>query len=128
LSLFEVPVGQEAELQRCDGALDRHVDHVHHDPTALEVVELRRQNSGPFEVVEREDPLHPARPGETFSLLGYEPGAGGHDEDVVAEHRPVGQVHLLGFEIDALDRRLPEPTPGRRRRQRLRATRLGRLR
>ena len=32
----QVPVGQEAELQRCDRALDRHVDQVHDQPATVE--------------------------------------------------------------------------------------------
>ncbi len=35
-ALAEVPVGQEAELDRGDRALDRHVDDVHRDPAAVE--------------------------------------------------------------------------------------------
>ena len=35
-ALGEIPVGQEAELQRRDRALDRHVDHVDHELAAVE--------------------------------------------------------------------------------------------
>ena len=35
-ALAEVPVGEEAELERRDRALDRHVDHVHDEPAAVE--------------------------------------------------------------------------------------------
>ena len=95
-AFVEVPVGQEAELERRHRALDRHVDHVDDEPTALEAVELRRQRGGAVEVVEREDLLHPARPGQPLGLLRDEAGAGGDDQHVVVERRAVGQVHPLG--------------------------------
>ena len=34
--LAEVPVGEERELDRCNGTLDRHVDDVHDEPSAVE--------------------------------------------------------------------------------------------
>ena len=105
---MEVPVGQEAELERRHRALDGQVDHVDHDPSALEPLQRRRQRGGPFEVVEGEDPLHPARPRQTVGLLGDQAGAGGHHQHVVDERRPVRQVHPPGVDVDVPDRALVE--------------------
>ena len=84
-ALGEVPVGQEAELERRDRALDRHVDHVHHEPAAVEGGQRGGEGGGTFGCVEGEDLLHPARPGEALGLLGDQAGAGGDDQHVVGE-------------------------------------------
>ena len=99
----EVPVGEEAELQRCDRALDRQVDHVDHQPAAVEGGQRRFQPHRAVEVVEGVDPVAPARTGQSFGLLRHEPGAGRDHEDVVAEHGAVGQVHPVAVDVDALD-------------------------
>ena len=105
-ALAEVPVGQEAELERRHRALDRQVDHVDHDPAPLEPVERRGEGGGTVEVVEREDLLHPTRPRQPVGLLRNEAGAGGDDEDVVVERRPVSEMHPLGTDVDVVDGRL----------------------
>ena len=107
-ALVEVPVGQEAELERRHRALDGQIDHVDHDPSALEPLQRSRQRGSPFQVVEREDPLHPARPGQPLRLLGDQAGAGGHHQDVVEERRPVRQVHAPGLDVDVPDPALAE--------------------
>ena len=38
-ALAEVPVGEERELERCDRALDRHVDEVDDQPSSVEALE-----------------------------------------------------------------------------------------
>ncbi len=47
LLLAEVPVGQEAELEGSDWALDRHLDDVHDEATALEEFEPLRERRAP---------------------------------------------------------------------------------
>ena len=100
---MEVPVGQEAELQRRHRALDGHVDHVDDEPAAVERGQRRLQRGGTFGRVEGEDLLHPPGTREPFGLLGHEDGAGGDDEHVVAEHRPVLEVDLVGGDVDVVD-------------------------
>ena len=73
---------------------------------AVEPGQLGGEGGGAVEVVEGEDLLHPARSGQPFGLLGDEAGAGGDDEHVVVERRAVGQVHLLGVDVDVVDGRL----------------------
>ena len=45
-ALAQVPVGEERELERRDRALDRHVDEVHDEPAAVEVLERSLQRRG----------------------------------------------------------------------------------
>ena len=101
-SLAEVPVGEEAELQRCHGALDGHVDDADHEPTPVEPLEGIVQGDGSLGRVEGEHLLHPARAGKPFGLLRYQGCAGSDDEDVVVEPRPVTEPHSLGFEVDVV--------------------------
>jgi hypothetical protein len=62
-ALVEVPVGEEAELERRDRALDRHVDDVDDEPPAVEVLERLLERAAPSSVVEGEapSPSSPAR-------------------------------------------------------------------
>ena len=46
-ALAQVPVGQEAELERRDRALDRHVDRVDDEPAAVEAGAARRAAPSP---------------------------------------------------------------------------------
>ena len=110
-ALGEVPVGQEAELERGDRALDRHVDHVHDQPATIEGGERGTQGGGAFRCVKGEDLLHPPRAGETLGLFGHQSGAGGDDEDVVGEGGTAGEVHLVGLDVDMVDAGLDEPDP-----------------
>ena len=107
-ALGEVPVGQEAELERRDRALDRHVDHVDDEPATVERRQRGAERGRPFGRVEGEDVLHPSRTGETLGLLGHQPGAGGDDKHVVAERAAVGEVHLVGSDVDPVDGGLDE--------------------
>ena len=108
-ALGEVPVGEEAELERGDRALDRHVDHVDDEPTAVEGGQGGAERGRTFGGVEGEDLLHPARTGQALGLLGHQAGAGGDDEHVVGERGAVGEVHLVGLDVDAVDGGLDEP-------------------
>ena len=107
-ALGEVPVGQEAELQRRDRALDRHVDHVDDESAAGEALEREVQGRGALGGVEGEDRLAPAGAGQPLGLLGDQAGTGRHDQQVVVEGGPLGQVHPLGLEVDVVDGRLHE--------------------
>ena len=71
-ALVEVPVGEEAELERRDRALDRHVDDVDDHAAAVERGERRAERGRALEVVEGEDLLHPARAEQALGLLGDE--------------------------------------------------------
>ena len=107
--LAQIPVGEEAELERRDRALDRHVDEVHDEPAAVEVLERRGQRGRALEAVEREDRLVPARAGHALGLLREQAGAGGDDEDVVVEHRAVGEVDGTIAGLDPVDLGADEP-------------------
>ena len=103
----QVPVGEEAELERRDRALDRHLDRVDDEPAAVEARECVAQRRGALERVEVED----VRSFETLGLLGHQARAGGDDEHVVAEHAAVGQVDLIRGGLDAVDVGQPELDP-----------------
>ena len=51
--------------------------------------------------------IHPG-PEQALGLLGHQPGSGRDDEDVVAEGRTVAEVHLVGLDVDVVDRRFDE--------------------
>src|ERR1039458_5394039 len=51
-ALSQLPVGEEAELQRGHGTLDRHVDHVDHEPAPVELLQGTPQGAGTLERVE----------------------------------------------------------------------------
>ena len=105
--LGEVPVGEEAELEWRDRALDRHVDHVHDDAAAVEVGQCPFQRGGTLEAVEGEHLVHPSGTGQTLGFVGDEHGTSRDHEHVVAEDGAVGEVHLIAVEVDVVDGRDP---------------------
>lgn len=106
---MEVPVGQEAELERCDGTLDGHVGDIDDDPASIESCQRGPERARTFGCVEGEHLVHPPWSGQARRHLGNEGRAGGDDENVVTEQRPIGEVHLVRRDIDAVDLRLTEP-------------------
>ena len=107
-ALVEIRVGEEAELQRGDRALDRHVHHRNGPPAAIELGQRAPQRRRAVKRVEGEDPLHPARAGEAVGLLREQPGAGRDHQHVVWDGRPVGQQDLVPVQVDAVHSGLPE--------------------
>ena len=99
----EVVVGEEAELQRRDRALDRHVDDVDDQPAAVEPGQRPAQGLGALGGVEGEDVLLPARPGQPLGLLRQQPGAGRHDQDVVVQRVAGTEVHPVMLDVDVVD-------------------------
>ncbi len=99
----EVMVGQEAEFQRRDRALDRHVDDAHDQPAAGETVQGPAQGLGTLGGVEGEDVPQPARPGQPVGLFGQQLRAGGHDQDVVFQRGPALEVNPVVIGVDAVD-------------------------
>ena len=102
-ALAEVPVGEEGELERRDRALDRHVDEVHDEATAVEALERSLQRLGALGAVEGEHALVPARVGQALGLLRLQAHAGRDDEHVVREHRAVVEQHLVALDPHLLD-------------------------
>ncbi len=98
----EEPVGEEAELERRDWALDRHVDDVHDQATTSEPVERRLQRRRPGEVVEREHVLLPSRPGQALGLGERQGRAGRHDQHVVGELRAIGKCDDVSLDVDTV--------------------------
>ena len=99
----EEPVGEEAELERGDRALDRQVDHVHHEPSRGEPGQRGLQGHGPFVVVEGMHRVAPAGAGQPFGLLGHQARAGGDHQDVVGQRRAVLQVDLVTLGVHPVD-------------------------
>ncbi len=107
-ALGEVPVGQEAELERCDGALDRHVDHVHHQTAPVEGLQRGAERGSAFGCVEGEHVVHPPWPGEALGLVRHQPCPGCDDQHVVAEASAVVEMDFLGDDVDPVDGGLDE--------------------
>ena len=99
----EVVVREEAELQRRDRALDRHVHDVDHDPAVGEPLQRRVQRRRPVGRVEREHVFHPAGPGQPFGFPGQKAGSGGHHEDVVVQDAPAIEVHAVTGQVNVVD-------------------------
>jgi hypothetical protein len=104
----EVPVGQERELERRDGALDRHVDEVDDQASAVEALERRRQRRRAFRRVEGEGALVPTGAGEAIRLLGLQVRSRGDDEHVVGESGAVVEQELVPLRPDRVDLSLVE--------------------
>ncbi len=111
-TLGEVPVGQEAELERRDRALDRHVDDVDDEATPVEGGQRRAESGGTLGRVEGERALHPAGAGKALGLLGHHPRARRDDQHVVVERVAVGEVDGVGVDVDTVHARLDEVDPG----------------
>ena len=99
----EVVIGEEAELQRSDRALDRHVDHVDHQPATAEPRQRGVQGDGALGRIEGENVPQPLRAGQPVGLLRQQPRARGDHEHVVAQFRAVIEVHAVGGHIDTAD-------------------------
>jgi hypothetical protein len=80
--------------------LDRQVHHVDHQPAAVEAFQRRLQRGRARQVIEGEHPLHPSRAGQPFGLLRQQPGSGGDDQDVVAQHTAVFQHDPVPLDVD----------------------------
>jgi hypothetical protein len=102
-AVAEVVVREEAELQRRDRALDRQVDDADGQPAAGEGVQRLAQRLGALGGIEGEDVLLPARPGQPVGLFRQQLRAGGHDQDVISQHGPALQVHLVARHLDTVD-------------------------
>ena len=100
---MEVPVGEEAELQRRHRALDRHIHDVDDETAAIEARQVSGKRRRAFERVEGEDLLHPARAGESLGFLRDERRPGGDDEDVVGERGAVREVNGVRLHVDVFD-------------------------
>ena len=109
LAVVEVPVGEEGELERGDGALDRHVDAVHDHASRVERPKCLRERRCALRGVEGEDVLHPAWAAHALGVLGLEAGARCDDQDVVGERCSVSEVDEVRVELDPVDLRLEEP-------------------
>jgi hypothetical protein len=107
-ALVQVPVGEEDELERSDRTLDRHVDQVHEQAAAVELLERSLQRGGAFHVVEGEDTLVPAGTGHAFGLLRLQTYAGGDDEHVVLQSGSVVEQDFVALGRDLLDLALVE--------------------
>ena len=107
-ALGEVPVGQEAELQRSDRALDRHVDDVDDQLAALEVGQGGLQCGGPGDVVEGEHLLVPAGAGQALRLVERKDRARRDHQHVVGDLAAVTEDHRIGMDVDPIDRLLDE--------------------
>ena len=99
-SFAKVPVGEEGELERCERALDRHVDEVHDETTAVEPLEPVTQRLGTGQRVEGECALVPSGPRQPRRLLRAEPRARRDDEHVVGEELPAREPYLLPADGD----------------------------
>ena len=110
-ALAEVPVGEERELERRDRALDRQVDEVDDEATAVEALERRRERRGALRCVEGEGALVPAGAGEALRLLGLQTRARGDDEHVVGEDGAVVEQELVALDPDRVDLSLVEDDP-----------------
>ncbi|MPM62456.1 hypothetical protein SDC9_109328 [bioreactor metagenome] len=109
VSLAEVVLHQEDELQRRDRALDRHVGQLHQHLAALERLEGVVQPGGALEGVEVEDLLVPeGAVGHARGQVGTGLGAGGDQEPVVRQGPAVLEVDLVVVGADPADARLDE--------------------
>ena len=107
-ALPEVPLGEERELERRDRALDRHVDEVDHDASAVEALERRRERRGSLRGIEGKGALVPAGAGEPLRLLRLQTRSRGDDEHVVGEDRAVVEQELVPLDPDRVDLSLVE--------------------
>ena len=101
----EEVVGEEGELQRCDGALDRHLGDVHDEATAAEACQPVAQGERALVGVELADLVVPLRAERAGDLVGARRGAGGDDQLVVGKDPAVGQAHCLRRRVDPVDLR-----------------------
>ena len=102
-TLGEEVVGQEGELQRGDGALDRHLGDVHDEPPAAEPGEPVAQCERALVGVELADLVVPLRAERARHLVGARGGAGGDDQLVVGEVTAAGEVHDSAVGVDPVD-------------------------
>src|SRR4249919_2258440 len=79
-TLAQVPVGEEGKLERSNRTLDRHVDEIDDEASALEALERAVQRRCSLGRVEGECALVPARPRKTFGLFGLEAGTARDNE------------------------------------------------
>jgi len=87
-----IAVGQEAELQRRDRALDRHAADVHDEPAGGAPLQCPVQGDGAPWRVEGEDALQPPGASQSVGLPRAQPCARGDHEHVVAQRCPVIEV------------------------------------
>ena len=102
-AIGEVPVGEEAELERSNWALDGHVDDVDHELAAFEVGQGRLECSRTRQVVEREHLLVPARPSQAFGLVERQLRSGSDHQHVVRNLSVAGQHHQVLFAVHVID-------------------------
>ena len=102
--LVEKPVGQEEELQRCNRALDGHLDDVEHDAAALPGAQMLVEGVGAVDGVEVEDRLAPLVLGQARGLLRHDARAGGDDQEVVGQNSPfLLEQHPVVVWLDHVD-------------------------
>ncbi len=102
-ALAQVPVGEEGELERRDGALDRHVDQVHYEAASVEALERTLQRLGALRAIEREHALVPACSCHALGLLGLQAHAARNHEHVIGQHRPVVEQQLVALGAHLFD-------------------------
>ena len=99
----QLPVGEEAELQRGHRALDRHVDHVDHETAPVEAIQGAPQGGCALKRVEGVDRATPLGSLQALGLLRRKRRAGGDHQHVVLDILAVNEMDGVLGEIDVLD-------------------------
>ncbi len=101
---LEEPISQEEEFQWRYRALDRHLNHVNHQPTALPELEETAQRRSPFNGVKIEDVLTPAAIYHPRGFLRAGLRAGGDHQVIVVDDLLLAlQAHQVLIRLDQLD-------------------------
>ena len=83
-------IGEKAILQRSDGALDRHLTDVDDEATALPRLQTFGEGFSAFKGVKLVDVYPPVGTvGHAFDLFRRRMDAGGNDQNVIGQRRPV---------------------------------------
>ena len=91
-ALTEVPVGEKAELQRRNRALDRQIDHVDDQAAAIERAQRVAKRHSVLDCVEGKDVLAPGRPPQTLGLIEQQRRSARDHKHVVGERRSITEV------------------------------------
>ena len=102
-ALGEEGIGEEDELERRHRALDRHLDDVEHEPTALPFGQNLAEPSGAFQGVEVVDRDAVVVAVEALGLVASWVRTRGDDELVVRQLAPVDEGHDRLVGLDDLD-------------------------
>ena len=113
-ALFLQPgIGEEGELERGHGALDRHFTDVDDKAPALPGLQALGQCLGAFKGVELVHVFAPIAVDHAFDLFGCGMDAGGDDQDVVGDLGAVRQKDAVGRRVNAVDVGLAVIDPAR---------------